>query len=145
MMLAHLLSERMKNDTEVTGDLAIFVAELDGKPTALPGPSLRLSSIPASRLQSMRTRWTAGVGGSDLAYGAWTYRWCRDTARLIALLVLFVLPLAGPLIAQDGPVDCGNGFHCPEDNACLLDGFCAVGIDLLPGSVPSSSMPGLYL
>jgi hypothetical protein len=37
MILAHLLSERMKNDTEVPGDLAIFVAtdragEVAGRP-----------------------------------------------------------------------------------------------------------------
>jgi hypothetical protein len=30
MILAHLLSERMKNDTELTGYLAIFVAKAVG-------------------------------------------------------------------------------------------------------------------
>ena len=64
-------------------------------------------------------------------------------ARLIALLVLSILPFASPSMAQDGAVDCGNGFHCPKGNACLLEGYCAVVIDALPGSVPSS-VPGYY-
>jgi hypothetical protein len=37
MILAHLLSERMKNDTELTGYLAIFVAKEDGAPSRQVG------------------------------------------------------------------------------------------------------------
>jgi hypothetical protein len=74
------------------------------------------------------------------------YRTCahRIAARVIALLLLLVLPLAAPAMAQDGRVDCGNGFHCPKGNACLLGGFCAVVIDAVPGSVPSRTQPGFF-
>ena len=65
-------------------------------------------------------------------------------ARLIALLALFVLPFAASSIAQDGVVDCGNGFHCPKGNACLLGGFCAVAVDAVPGSTPSKTRPGFF-
>ena len=68
----------------------------------------------------------------------------RGGVRLIALLALLVLPLAVPSFAQDGAVDCGNGFHCPKGNACLLGGFCAVAVDAVPGSVPSKTKPGFF-
>ena len=82
----------MKNDTEVTGDLAIFVAD------------------PETIIQR-----TAVRGKSNVAH--------RAVVRWIALLALFVLPLAVPSIAQDSVVDCGNGFQCPKGNACLLWGI----------------------
>lgn len=65
----------------------------------------------------------------------------RAVVRLIAFLALCVLPLATPSIAQDGVVDCGNGFHCPKGNACLLGGFCAVVVDAVPDSTPSKTTP----
>lgn len=102
-MLAHQLSERLKNDSEVTGDLAIFVAIESGE---LPGRAA--------------------------------------VARVIALLMLLVFPLAAPSMAQDGRVDCGNGFHCPKGNACLLSGFCGAEVNAVPGSTPSKTMPGFF-
>ena len=103
----------MKNDSEVTGDLAIFVADTE----TIIGR-------------------TATHGRSDVAH--------RGVVRAVALLAMFVLSLAAPSIAQDGVVDCGNGFHCPKGNACLLEGFCAVAVDAVPGSVPSKTTPGFF-
>lgn len=60
---------------------------------------------------------------------------------LMAVLLFF---LAAPVAAQGAAVDCGNGMHCPAGDACLLGGLCAEMIDAVPGSVPSSSMPGYF-
>jgi hypothetical protein len=67
------------------------------------------------------------------------HRFCR----VAALLLLFALSMVSAAWAQDA-VDCGNGLQCPAGNACLLDGFCAMIVDAVPGSVESKTTPGFF-
>lgn len=52
---------------------------------------------------------------------------------LLAIVLLWALPAA----AQR--VDCGNGYWCPKDNACLLNGQCGVLLDQPPGALSTSN------
>jgi hypothetical protein len=52
--------------------------------------------------------------------------------RLLVTLTLLLLAL--PAAAQQR-VDCGNGRFCPAGNACLMDGNCALIVQVPPGAV----------
>ena len=56
-------------------------------------------------------------------------------AGAVATALLFATPVAAQ---SAGAVDCGNGFYCPADNACLMGGLCAPMVDAAPGSVQTS-------
>ena len=53
----------------------------------------------------------------------------------LAALVLFAAPAAAQ---PANAVDCGNGYYCPADNACLVGGTCGRMVDAAPGSVQTS-------
>lgn len=58
----------------------------------------------------------------------------------IALLAWASVLLSLPSGAQPaGTTDCGNGHYCPSGSACLMDGLCAVQIDLPPGATRMSN------
>lgn len=59
--------------------------------------------------------------------------------KLVALLIAFVAAFAAAPASAQGRVDCGNGYNCPADHACLLGGLCGRMIDVAPGSVRMSN------
>lgn len=62
----------------------------------------------------------------------------RAALALVTGLAVALLGLATPAWAQGKPVDCGNGFHCPARNACLLNGACGELVEGVPGSTRTS-------
>ena len=64
---------------------------------------------------------------------------CRDAMALLAGLLAALVLLAAPASAQSRVTDCGNGYHCAADQACLLGGMCGRMIDAAPGSVRMSN------
>ncbi len=63
----------------------------------------------------------------------------RIAAYIVASIAAAML-LATQIVAQSsGTVDCGNGFYCPKDNACLVGGLCGRLVDAVPGAVRTST------
>lgn len=63
----------------------------------------------------------------------------RTALTLVAGLVIALFGLAMPAWAQGNRTDCGNGFHCPAGNACLINGACGELIEVVPGSTQTST------
>jgi hypothetical protein len=63
---------------------------------------------------------------------------CRIVMALLGGSLATLLLLAAPASAQSR-VDCGNGYNCPADHACLLGGQCGRLVDAVPGSVRTST------
>ena len=61
-------------------------------------------------------------------------------AAFIVVSISAALLLATQIVAQPaGAIDCGNGFYCPRDNACLMGGLCGRLVDAVPGAVKTSA------
>jgi hypothetical protein len=59
-------------------------------------------------------------------------------ATCVSVFISAVL-FATQLVAQSsGTVDCGSGYYCPRDNACLMGGQCGRIVDAAPGAVRTS-------
>jgi len=102
-------------------------------------------------MQSLSSRIGSGAGqpsvrrrGLLVWRGLWGVRMSFiGISRFAATVAIFIatgLLLASQAVAQSsGRVDCGNGYYCPRDNACLLGGLCGRVVEAASGSVRTST------